>query len=321
MQFVLSHELRPFHFTCEMFDAIISSNALFETMAFRELLILACLDPTLSERIRRLVRDRFLNTFERILPHFKEFCDFWDRKPIYLVGHAALYFLTRDERCTSNNIDFVTNFEYGPLLLQRLRDHDFSHVPKSCYQEEKDTSMPSGVQNRYRMERTAGKTLFQINVLESSVRDPLHTIVHYPSTHLMNFLTNNAVVSLYADLTFENIGIMRDADDNFDHNGFKILTEVDNHRTAYSACTLYRRVVYDRHTMFYHFDNNMYDNLLAPRLSKYEWNLWQKSPCSYANCQYCCPFETYKDPHKCPSLLEYLRYLVAVRKNKTNKMR
>lgn len=202
--------------------AIVESNALFEFLPLRELLIIAGFSPLLKHYVQLFVLRRFHDTFGRQLGDFEDFCAFWRTQKFYLTGSSVLHFITQDEGWMPKDLDFVVGRNHVEPLLAQLKQRGFHP-----YETEIDASGSSHsvqyVLNRdihaiYRLAKSDRKLgMILIDVVESTLADPLSTICYFHSTQVMNFMTADSLTMLYPDLTMEHIGVIREHDYDIDH--------------------------------------------------------------------------------------------------------
>lgn len=212
--------LRPFTLY-DFEDEMLSSTALFLTLPLRELLILSSLHPDLRRRIRWFILRRFVSEYEYHIGEFAQFREWWRPRPIYLTGASALHFITQSEQWKPSAIDFVTSKVYVEQLIEQFVARSF--VLQAVVTNVKDltASIPcatsyalnpcvDAVHVLYRVNPDRDPTV--INIIESTSINPLSTVANLHSTQIMNYLTADHIVSLYPDLTFASVGVVRNTE-------------------------------------------------------------------------------------------------------------
>ncbi|KZS90824.1 hypothetical protein SISNIDRAFT_468328 [Sistotremastrum niveocremeum HHB9708] len=276
---------------------LIETGALFEPLPFRELMILSSFSPVLKQSIQVFLLRRFRQTFEALIPQFEAFRVFWRTQNILLSGSAVLHFITQDTSWSPHDLDFVVGRNcVEPLLLQlQLRGY-VRHILEMDIKgsSHKPTKIP-------------GQPPSQIDVVESTMRDPLQTIMFFHSTQVMNFITADSLTILYPDLTLEHVGIARDSDFDVTHlvekyraRGFDVFYSASDFRTTYSACPLLMRGVGDSQTLYYEFQGTSSNThaLLYPSMVDAVWHFWQVYECSYPFCRNCCYRDEWRREHQ-----------------------
>ncbi|KZS89911.1 hypothetical protein SISNIDRAFT_488774 [Sistotremastrum niveocremeum HHB9708] len=278
-----------------------STDVLFQFLPFRELMILSSFSINLKHRIQIFLLTRFRTTFNNFIGDFDNFRTFWRTQNILLSGSAVLHFISQDTNWYPHDLDFIVGRGNSDPLLEQLRVRGFTAYRKlfnkGPFFAATQYLLSHNIYAVHRLTHTdAGHVPQTFDIIESTLSDPIETLIFFHSTQVMNFMTADALTILYPDLTLEHMGIVRDDDRDITHlvqkyeeRGFEIFYSASDFKTTYSACPLLLRCVGDNQTLYYEFQGTSSNEhgLHYPTMLPHIWHFWQLLECSYPFCRNC----------------------------------
>ena len=164
--------------------------------------------PSTRDQAIAELQDTLKRLLEMFLPDPQAFCSLLTETASVITGHAALWFMMRDDQlpkpatltvtCPRHRFDTVYSF------LAQLPGAEADPYPEDLFLSDWDRANTFGVNQRMRFETVGGV----IELLESDSRTAFHPIPFQYGTHLMNVLAPGYFISPYAKLTLKKIALI-----------------------------------------------------------------------------------------------------------------